>query len=40
MNYEKTILEMMSRIQVLEDQVAELMKQKNDGQNTQNRDHI
>ena len=31
MNYEKTILEMMSRIQVLEDQVAELMKQKNDG---------
>ena len=32
MNYEKVILELLSRIQVLEEQVAELMQRKNENE--------
>ena len=31
MNYEKIIVELLSRIQILEEQVAELIEQKNTG---------
>ena len=35
MNYEKVIVELLSRIQVLEEQVAELMNQKENSMKTQ-----